>query len=95
MRAGIIHQGCVDTVVTYIQQHRLKDIILVGHSFGGSVIQKVVQEILFIDVCITLCGSHTRSLFITLPAEATARLFSADRSRAYQKTGPHRHNEDW
>src|SRR5215831_7435311 len=37
MREGITHQGCVDTVVTYIQQHRLKDIILVGHSFGGSV----------------------------------------------------------
>jgi len=30
MCAGITHQGCVDTVVTYIQQHRLKDIILVG-----------------------------------------------------------------
>ena len=45
MRAGITHQDCVDTVVTYIQQHGFKDIILVGHSFGGSVIQKVAEQL--------------------------------------------------
>jgi pimeloyl-ACP methyl ester carboxylesterase len=41
MRAGITHQDCVDTVVTYIQQHGFNDIILgsqfwgIGHSESG------------------------------------------------------------
>jgi pimeloyl-ACP methyl ester carboxylesterase len=45
MRQGIRHQDCVDAVVTHIQQHGLKDVILVGHSFGGSVIQKVAEQV--------------------------------------------------
>ena len=40
-RLGITHQ----TVVTYIQQHGLKNVILVGHSFGGSIVQKVAEEV--------------------------------------------------
>ena len=44
MRAGITHQDCVDAVVTHLQRHGLKDVILVGHSFGGSVIQKVAEQ---------------------------------------------------
>jgi pimeloyl-ACP methyl ester carboxylesterase len=45
MRLGIIHQECVGSVVTYIQQHGLKNVILVGHSFGGSIVQKVAEEV--------------------------------------------------
>src|SRR3974377_1722460 len=45
MRRGVAHQDCVRSVVSYIQEHRLEDVILVGHSFGGSVIQKVAEEI--------------------------------------------------
>ena len=44
-RLGITHQECVASVVTYIQQHRLEDVILVGHSFGGSVVQKVAEHV--------------------------------------------------
>jgi len=76
MREGITHQGCVDTVVTYIQQHRLKDIILVGHSFGGSVIQKVAQEIpnpiahiVFLDALIL---QDQECVFDNLPADYVA-----------------------
>src|SRR5215471_18090882 len=45
MRLGIAHQDCVHSVVSYIHQQRLKDVVLVGHSFGGSVIQRVAEEI--------------------------------------------------
>lgn len=45
MRLGITHQNCVTSVVTYIQQHGLKNVILVGHSFGGSIVQKVAEEV--------------------------------------------------
>jgi pimeloyl-ACP methyl ester carboxylesterase len=44
-RLGITHQECVASVVTYIQQHGLEDVILVGHSFGGSVVQKVAEQV--------------------------------------------------
>ena len=37
------HIKRVASVVTYIQQQGLRDIILVGHSFAGSVIQKVTE----------------------------------------------------
>ena len=43
-RAGITHQHCVDSVVNYIQQKGLKDIVIVGHSFGGTVLQRVAQQ---------------------------------------------------
>ena len=44
-RLGITHRDCVDVVVAYFQQYELQDVILVGHSFGGSVIQKVVEQL--------------------------------------------------
>jgi pimeloyl-ACP methyl ester carboxylesterase len=44
-RYGITHRDCVASVVNYIQNRRLADVILVGHSFGGTVVQKVVEEI--------------------------------------------------
>jgi len=42
-RASISHQDCVNAVVNFIQERRLTDVILVGHSFGGTVIQKVAE----------------------------------------------------
>ena len=39
------HIKRVASVVTYIQQQGLRDIILVGHSFAGSVIQKVTEDV--------------------------------------------------
>jgi len=45
MRVGGSHQDCVRRVVSYIQEQTLKKVILVGHSFGGSVVQRVAEEI--------------------------------------------------
>ena len=44
-RVGITHRDCVNSVVSYIRQRDLHDVILVGHSFGGTVISKAVEEL--------------------------------------------------
>src|SRR6516225_2938044 len=41
IRLRVTHQDCVASIVNYIQKHGLEDVILVGHSFGGTVVQKV------------------------------------------------------
>jgi pimeloyl-ACP methyl ester carboxylesterase len=78
MRLGVAHQDCVRSVVSYIQEQRLEDVILVGHSFGGSVIQKVAEEIpgliertVFVDALIVEDG---HCVFDELPAEYVALL---------------------
>src|SRR5262245_33560892 len=45
MRAGSTHQDCVLSTVTWIDQLELEDVILVGHSFGGTVVQKVAEQL--------------------------------------------------
>lgn len=37
-RAGVTHQDCVDTLVQYIEQRDLRDVILLGHSWGGNML---------------------------------------------------------
>ena len=76
MRLGVSHQDCVRSVVSYIQQQRLESAVLVGHSFGGSVIQKVAEEIpgliertVFLDALIVEDG---HCVFDELPAEYVA-----------------------
>ena len=44
-RLGITHQDCTASVVAYIHLRGLEDVVLVGHSFGGTVVQKVAEEI--------------------------------------------------
>lgn len=42
---NVTHAMITKSVVDYITRLNLRDIILVGHSFGGSVIQKVAEQI--------------------------------------------------
>jgi len=72
-RLGITHRACVDAVVAYMQQHGLEDVILVGHSFGGSVIQKVAEQLpnrigrtVFLDALVL---KDNQCVCDTLPAE--------------------------
>lgn len=44
-RWGITHQDCVGSVVERIQQHNLEGVVVVGHSFGGTIAQKVAEEV--------------------------------------------------
>ena len=41
----VTHAQCTESAVDFIVQRNLKDVILVGHSFGGTVICKVVEAI--------------------------------------------------
>jgi len=43
VRLGITHQDCVASVVADIHQRVLGDVVLVGHSFGRPVVQKVTE----------------------------------------------------
>jgi len=79
MRVGITHQDCVRAVVDFIHQHNLENVVLVGHSFGGSVAQKVAEEIpmriertVFLDALIVEDG---HCVFDELPADYVA-MFS-------------------
>src|SRR5215472_1612964 len=75
-RVGITHKDCVDGVTAYIRHHQLKEIVLVGHSFGGSVVQKVAEQlsdrigsVVFVDALIL---SDNECVFDNLPAEYVA-----------------------
>ncbi|MBV8414041.1 MAG: alpha/beta hydrolase [Verrucomicrobia bacterium] len=73
MRLGITHQDCVASVVTCIEQRRVEDVILVGHSFGGSVVQKVAEvlsnriaQLVFLDALVL---EDNECVLDILPAE--------------------------
>ena len=44
-RDGVTHRDCVASVAKYIEEHNLRNVVLVGHSFGGTVVQRVVEEL--------------------------------------------------
>ena len=44
-RAGIRHEDYVAAVVGFVEGRDLRDVVLVGHSFGGSVVSGVSQVI--------------------------------------------------
>jgi pimeloyl-ACP methyl ester carboxylesterase len=75
-RVEITHPDCVDGVTAYIQQRELKDVVLVGHSFGGTVVQKVAEHlpnriarIVFLDALVL---SDNQCVFDNLPADYLA-----------------------
>ncbi|ODU06090.1 MAG: salicylate esterase [Pseudonocardia sp. SCN 72-86] len=41
----VTHDDCVNSVIDYADAHSLSDFVLVGHSFGGSVIARVAERI--------------------------------------------------
>jgi pimeloyl-ACP methyl ester carboxylesterase len=70
VRGGIGHQDCVNAVTAYIQERCLKDITLVGHSFGGTVVQKLAEELperirnmVFLDALIVVDAGIKRQRF--------------------------------
>ncbi|MFD2333583.1 alpha/beta fold hydrolase [Cohnella sp. GCM10020058] len=42
---NVTHAMITKSVVDYIKSQNLQDIVLVGHSFGGSVIQKAAEQV--------------------------------------------------
>jgi pimeloyl-ACP methyl ester carboxylesterase len=89
MRLGIAHHDCVRAVVAHIQQHRLENVVMVGHSFGGSVVQKVAEEVpdriaraVFLDALIV---KDNHCVFDELPADYVA-LFTQLAGASYDNT---------
>ena len=78
-RLGITHQDCVDSVVECIHHYKLEDVVLVGHSFGGTIVQRVAEKVhdriarmVFLDALIVEDG---HCVFDELPADYVT-LFS-------------------
>jgi pimeloyl-ACP methyl ester carboxylesterase len=85
-RLGITHQDCVASVVAYIDQRKLVDVILVGHSFGGTVVQKVAEQLpnrirrtVFLDALIL---RDNERVFDVLPDVFVASLMPKDGNRS-------------
>ncbi|WP_342358156.1 alpha/beta fold hydrolase [Arsenophonus nasoniae] len=65
------HADCVDSIVEYVRQHDLKDLVVLGHSFGGTNVQRLaeieaprIKHLVFHNAFILGDGE---SLFDTLP----------------------------
>lgn len=41
---AVDHDDCVRSVVSYLDEHDLTDVVLLGHSWGGTVIARVSEE---------------------------------------------------
>ena len=72
MRAGVTHQDCVVSVIACMRHCNLKNVVLVGHSFGGTVVQKVAEQVpariaslVFLDALIL---EHNQRVFDVLPS---------------------------
>ncbi|WP_235960653.1 alpha/beta hydrolase [Paenibacillus silvestris] len=70
---AVKHEDIVKSIVDYITSKKLTNIALVGHSFGGTVIQKVAEQVpdrinrlVFFDAFVPLDG---QSLSDQLPTE--------------------------
>jgi pimeloyl-ACP methyl ester carboxylesterase len=79
-RAGVRHDDYVDSVVRFIEGRDLRDVVLTGHSFGGSVVSRVSQVIpdrlkrlVFHTAFVVADGASVNDEF---PADQTA-LFEA------------------
>ncbi|MFD9890823.1 alpha/beta fold hydrolase [Amycolatopsis sp. NPDC059027] len=79
------HDDCVWSIQRFIVDHDLADVVLVGHSFGGTVIARVAEEIpqrlrrlVFWNAFVPLPGTsvdddlppHYRELFARLAGES-------------------------
>ena len=71
-RSGVTHDDCVNSIVSYIRQGGLENVILVGHSFGGTVVQRAAEEIgdritqtVFLDALVL---NRNQNVFEILPA---------------------------
>ncbi len=42
---SVNHAQCTQSIVDYIVSHDLSDVVLLGHSYGGTIISKVVEAV--------------------------------------------------
>lgn len=65
----VSHRDVVDAVVNEIEEHDLRDVVLVGHSYGGSVVAPVATRIperlnrlVFVDALVPVDGKPVLEL---------------------------------
>jgi pimeloyl-ACP methyl ester carboxylesterase len=90
-KAGIRHQDCVDSLVNYVKERDLRDIIMVGHSWGGNMLcgaapllQDRVQRLIFWNAFVLNDGEslldvmpeNFRQLFAHLAAASPERTIT-------------------
>jgi len=78
-RVGVTHDDYVAAVARFITQRDLRNVILVGHSFGGSVVSRVSQLI---------PERLKRLVFHTAFVVAVVRRSPAARCRPTMRTSP-------
>ncbi|MDB5999277.1 MAG: alpha/beta hydrolase fold protein [Rhizobacter sp.] len=45
VKKGVDHAQCTRSIVDYLVERDLRDVVLIGHSFGGTVIAKVAEAV--------------------------------------------------
>jgi len=45
VQKNVNHAQCTQSIVDYIVDHSFSDIVLLGHSFGGTIISKVAETV--------------------------------------------------
>jgi pimeloyl-ACP methyl ester carboxylesterase len=88
---SVTHAMVTETVADFITSHQLRDIILVGHSFGGTIIQKTaelvperIKRLVFMNAFVLLDGESGAD---AIPAPARA-LFEQLRDSSGNNTIP-------
>jgi pimeloyl-ACP methyl ester carboxylesterase len=85
---GVTHAECSESITRFIADHALKDVILLGHSLGGTIISKVaeaiperIKRLIFLNAFVVRDGNslidevpeHYVNLFNQLSRESTDR----------------------
>ena len=39
------HEDCVQSVVSYLDEHNISNAVFVGHSFGGTILQRIAERV--------------------------------------------------
>lgn len=83
---NVTHMMQHAAVTDFIQSHDLRDVVLVGHSFGGSIIQKVAEQvpdrlkrIVFIDAFVVGDGQSVADQFPPSVAQGFEQLRKASK----------------
>ena len=42
---NVTHNDCVQSIVDYVLEHDLRDVVLVGHSYGGTIVSRLYEEL--------------------------------------------------
>lgn len=78
---SVTHEQMTRSVVEYMNRKKLKDVVLLGHSFGGSIVQKTAEQLpdrirrlVFFDAFVPLDGQSVADQFAAPVRESFEQL---------------------